>query len=104
MIVPTRIEAAKALEAYLSAAALSFAPSLRLIRLPAPTPRPNPSAWMTDIIENTTPTAADADLSICETKYVSAVLYMTVISELMIVGIDSVVISRGIGVSIIFLY
>ena len=104
MIAPTIIDAANALEAYLSAEALSLAPRRRLMRLPAPTPRPKPRAWIMVIIENTAPTAADADLSICDTKYVSAVLYMTVINELATVGIDSEVINLGMGVSIIFLY
>ena len=46
-LLKEKIQAAKkALEAYREAASFSFAPSLRLMRLPAPTPRPKPMAWM----------------------------------------------------------
>ena len=52
---------------------------------------------MRNMIVNTTPMAAVDCVSIFPTKYVSAMLYRLTISMLMIVGIDMVPITFGIG-------
>ena len=70
--------------------------------LPAPIPKRNPKACIMLISENTTPTAADALVFICDTKNVSAVLYMAVTSMLIIIGTAKDGISFSTGVFTIF--
>ena len=67
---------ASAARRYQAQAAASFfsAPRRRLIRLPVPMAIPKPQAWIIDIMEKTTPTAADALVPIRATNQVSAVL------------------------------
>ena len=72
--------------------------------LPEPIPTVNPTAWITAIAENTTPTAAPALVPIRATKKVSAMLYSEETSILTTVGTARRVISRGTGVCVIVWY
>ena len=72
--IPHKNDAASPELPYISASSVFEAPSLLLIILPHPIPIPKPIAWITAIIENTIPTAAEASVFILATKYVSAVL------------------------------
>ena len=65
---PTHSAAKKALLPKRWASSSCRAPRRRLMRLLAPMPRPKPKAWMIDMSENTTPTAAAALVPIWETK------------------------------------
>lgn len=65
---PTAAAKTNALLPMRSARSLSLPPRLRLMIDPQPMPMPKPKAWMMDISENTTPTAADALVESLETK------------------------------------
>ena len=74
MTVPAMILISEAEVPTVLASSTRFCPSIGLMRLVAPMPILPPTAWITAISEKTTPTAADAAVSIFATKYVSAVL------------------------------
>ena len=64
----------KAVETNRQALSRSFCPRRREIMLPLPMARVKPTAWISDCTENTTPTAAEAEVPNWDTKKVSVML------------------------------